>query len=226
MGSFVNKLWVKVAAWVVAGIICGLNITLLVSVISGWIVSAGPSAAWIWATIVPLVAAGVLLQIYISLPKSWKLWRKPVTRPPEKIELVPQRFSKIGVAIDYSTVDAKVLSHAQTLAKGYGASLFLFHVVEGVGGQLFGSEAFDDEAREDKNLIESVAEQIRKTGVEVTTALGYGRVAEQIIKLSHEGNVDLLIMGGHGHRGLKDLIFGTSVSKVRHGVTVPVLVVQ
>jgi manganese transport protein len=226
MGSFVNRMWVKTVAWIVAGVICGLNITLLLQVVSGWIVSAGPSAPWIWATIVPLVVAGILLQIYISLPKSWKLWRKPVPRPPEKIELVPQRFSKIGVAIDYSAVDTKVLSHAQTLAKGYGASLFIFHVVEGVGGQLFGSEAYDDEAREDKNLIENVAEQIRRTGVEVSTALGYGRVAEQIVKLAHEENVDLLIMGGHGHRGFKDLIFGTSVSKVRHGLTIPVLVVQ
>ncbi|HTP12149.1 MAG TPA: universal stress protein [Bacteroidota bacterium] len=47
-----------------------------------------------------------------------------------------------------------------------------------------------------------------------------------MIKLSREGNIDLLVMGGHGHRGLKDLVFGTSVSKVRHGLKIPVLVVQ
>jgi manganese transport protein len=226
MGVFVNKAWVKVLAWIVAGVICMLNSTLLVSQLSNRISDAGPNAIWLWLTAVPIAAAGALLQIYISLPKSWKLWRKPAPRVPERIELVPQRFSKIGVAIDYSPVDAKVLSHAQSLAKGYGASLFLFHVVEGVGGQLFGSDAFDDEARQDKEHIESVAEQIRNTGVEVTTALGYGQVPAQIIKLSHEVGVDLLVMGGHGHRGLKDLFFGTSVSKVRHGLTIPVLVVQ
>ena len=140
--------------------------------------------------------------------------------------LVPQRFSKIGVAIDYSAVDSKVLSHAQTLAKGYGASLTLFHVVEGVGGQLFGSEAYDDEARHDKEQIEALAEQIRKTGVETGTALAYGHVPQGLIKLSREHGIDLLVMGGHGHRGLKDVFFGTSVSKVRHGIAVPVLVVQ
>jgi manganese transport protein len=226
MGAFVNKPWVKVLAWIVAGVICILNSTLLGQQISQWISDAGSNAIWLWLTAVPLAFAGALLQIYISLPKSWKVWRKPVPRVPERIELIPQRFSKIGVAIDYSLVDAKVLSHAQSLAKGYGASLFLFHIVEGVGGQLFGSDAFDDEARQDKEHIENVAEQIRKTGVEVTTALGYGRVPEQIIKLSHEGGIDLLVMGGHGHRGLKDLFFGTSVSKVRHGLAIPVLVVQ
>ena len=38
--------------------------------------------------------------------------------------------------------------------------------------------------------------------------------------------VDLLVMGGHRHRGLKDLFFGASVSKVRHQLSIPVLVVQ
>jgi len=226
MGAFVNNAWVKVLAWIVAGAICLLNSSLLINLITQWIASAGPYAFWIWTTAVPIAVAGALLQIYISLPKSWKVWRKPAPRVPEKIELVPQRFSKIGVSIDYSPVDAKVLSHAQSLAKGYGASLFLFHVVEGVGGQLFGSDAFDDEARQDKEHLESVAEQIRKTGVEVATALGYGRVPEQIIRLSRENGIDLLVMGGHGHRGLKDLFFGTSISQVRHALAIPVLVVQ
>ncbi len=226
MGVFVNKPWVKVLAWMVAGTICGLNSTLLVEQISRWISGAGSNAIWLWLTAVPLAVTGALFQIYISLPKSWKIWRKPAPRVPQKIELVPQRFSKIGVALDYSAVDPKVLSHAQSLAKGYGASLFLFHVVEGVGGQLFGSDAFDDEAREDKEHLESVAEQIRRTGVDVTTSLGYGRAPDQIVKLSREMEVDLLVMGGHRHRGLKDLFFGTSVSKVRHALAIPVLVVQ
>ena len=226
MGSFANKLWVKVLAWIVAGTICGLNSALLISQLSHWISSAGSNAIWIWITAIPLAAAGALLQIYISLPKSWKIWRKPAPALPEKINLVPQKFSKIGVAIDYSAVDAKVLSHAQSLAKGYGATLLLMHVVEGVGGQLFGNEAFDDEARHDLEGIEALAAQIRITGVEVQTTLGYGKVPEQIVKISKESGIDLLVMGGHGHRGLKDIFFGTSVSKVRHGLSVPVLVVQ
>ena len=37
---------------------------------------------------------------------------------------------------------------------------------------------------------------------------------------------DLLIMGAHGHTGLKDLIFGTTINSVRHHVRVPLLVVK
>jgi manganese transport protein len=226
MGVFVNKGWVKVLAWIVAGILCYLNTSLIVNQIQNWFASAGPDTLWLWLTVVPLAVGGAMLQIYVSLPKSWKVWRKPAPPAPETIELVPQRFSKIGVAIDFSAVDAKVLSHAQTLAKGYGAELFLFHIVEGVAGQLFSSEAYDDEARHDKDQIEAFARQIRDTGVPVSVILGYGRVPEQLVKLSKESSIDLLIMGGHGHSGWKDIFFGTSVSKVRHGVSIPVLVVQ
>jgi manganese transport protein len=39
-------------------------------------------------------------------------------------------------------------------------------------------------------------------------------------------NPDLLIMGAHGHTGLKDVIFGTTINAVRHEVKVPLLVVK
>jgi len=32
-------------------------------------------------------------------------------------------------------------------------------------------------------------------------------------------------MGAHGHTGIKDLIFGTTINGVRHAVSAPVLVV-
>jgi manganese transport protein len=32
-------------------------------------------------------------------------------------------------------------------------------------------------------------------------------------------------MGAHGHRGVKDLIFGNTINGVRHEVSAPVLVV-
>ena len=56
--------------------------------------------------------------------------------------------------------------------------------------------------------------------------LGYGRVPDQLIKLSKESEINLLIMGGHGHRGIKDIFFGASISRVRHALAIPVLVVQ
>ena len=45
-------------------------------------------------------------------------------------------------------------------------------------------------------------------------------------KAPKETKIDLLLIGGHRHRGLKDIFFGASVSSVRHQLSIPVLVVQ
>jgi manganese transport protein len=226
MGSFANKWWVNVLAWVTAAIVVVLNANLLVGQISQWINAAGEHALWLWMTVVPLAVGCGLLLMYISTPKSWKFWEKPMPRVREKIELEPQFYSKIGVALDYGLLDSKVLSHARTLAQHHGATIYLFHVVEGVSGQVFGTEAYDEEARQDREHLEAIAEKVQASGVEAHAVLGYGRVPEQLIRLSKENGVDLLVMGGHRHRGLKDLIFGASISRVRHALAIPVLVVQ
>jgi manganese transport protein len=99
-------------------------------------------------------------------------------------------------------------------------------VVEGVGGQLLGTDAYDDEAREDHEHVEKHAAQLRAMGLEVDAVLGFGKVTSELIRLSKQYHVDVLMMGGHGHRGWKDILFGTSVTKVRHGLSIPVFVVQ
>lgn len=42
----------------------------------------------------------------------------------------------------------------------------------------------------------------------------------------NHNKADLLVMGAHGHRGLKDLLPGATVDAVRHKVQIPVLVVK
>jgi manganese transport protein len=48
---------------------------------------------------------------------------------------------------------------------------------------------------------------------------------DAIVRKARELNPDLIVMGAHGHRGVKDLIFGNTINGVRHEVSAPVLVV-
>jgi manganese transport protein len=226
MGTFTNKQWVKVLAWIVAVIIVVLNGRLVISAMRDWIMNAGGGSIILWFTIVPLIAGIFLLLLYISLPKSWRRRKPSMPTEIEQFEIVPHQYSCIGVALDLGAMDTKVLSHAQSLAQQNGARLVLLHVVEGVGGQLFGQHAYDDETRDDMQHLEKHAEELRNTGIIVQAELGFGRVPKEIVRIAKEKNVDLLVMGGHGHSGIKDLIFGTSISKVRHELKIPVLVVQ
>jgi manganese transport protein len=225
MKSFANAPWVKITAWISAVIIIVLNVRLVVGTITGWMEALGEGSFVLWLTVVPIIVFIFLLLIYISLPKSWRKRRLAMPVQVEHIEFASHGFKKIGIAIDLGAVDEKVLSVAQQMAKQNSASLVLMHVVEGVGGQLLGRNAYDNEARDDYDHLNQHAEQLRQTGVEVEAILGFGRVAKEIVRLVKENEVDLLIMGSHGHKGLKDLLFGTSISKVRHGLKIPVLVV-
>jgi manganese transport protein len=226
MGTFANKQWVKILAWIAAVIIVVLNARLAISTITDWITNAGDGSIILWFMTVPMIAGIFILLIYISLPKSWRRRKPTMPSEIEQLEFVPQRYSCIGVALDLGVMDPKVLSHAQSLAQQNGARLVLFHVVEGVGGQLFGKHAYDDETRDDMQHLEKHAEELKNTGIDVQAVLGFGRVTKEIIRIAKEQKIDLLVMGGHGHRGMKDLIFGTSISKVRHRLKIPVLVVQ
>ena len=35
-----------------------------------------------------------------------------------------------------------------------------------------------------------------------------------------------MVLGGHGHRGLRDLLYGDTISGVRHGLDIPVITVR
>ncbi len=225
MGEFANNVWVRILAWVVAIIIIGLNANLVIDTITE-LIQESNGALWPWLTVVPVAVGCALLLVYIALPKFFRRRKEPVPLPATSFELVDQNYARIGVALDYGGMDVKVLSHAVSAVKRNEAALYLFHVVEGVSGQLFGGEAYDDEARKDKEHLEAIAAQLREKAIEVHAMLGYGRVPKQLVKLSTENNIDLLIMGAHGHRGVKDLIFGASISEVRHALSIPVLVVK
>jgi manganese transport protein len=63
--------------------------------------------------------------------------------------------------------------------------------------------------------------------IEVETAIRHGsRPNTEIDRYAREIGADLLVMGAHGHRRIKDLIFGTTIDPVRHALNLPILVVR
>ncbi len=106
------------------------------------------------------------------------------------------------------------------------AVLYLFHVVEGAGGVLYGSDAYDAEARDDEEYLKELASTLGQRGVVVETYLGFGDVVNELTRMAQEQKIDILVLGGHGHRGISDILFGSTISPIRHGLKIPVLVVR
>ena len=234
MGPFVSPWWVKILAWSVTAIIISLNGKLVFEEINSWFEAAGQ-----WQWLVSLVVFPVTLGLSVLL--LWMTFRreKPFLEEPEVSaeEVVSQaagmqrRFKRIGVALEAKPSDAAMLAEAVALAKNHHAELLLMHVVDGVGGTWYGTQTGDSESREDEIYLEALVNRLRselpKQDVPAIDAvLGYGDAATELVNIANEKNVDLVVMGGHGHRGLLDLLYGTTISGVRHGLNMPVITVR
>jgi manganese transport protein len=231
MGVFVIKPWVKISAWISAIIIVGLNVKLVLQEVQGWLVGAGDDAWIIWVTVVPVCLASAFLLLYITF--------KPLLdrRTGERKAKVPHGtavtldvssspvYKRIAVTLDFSSIDNLTVQSA--LAQGgQQAQYILLHVVETAGAMVYGSDIADHESSEDRDSLENYRVQLEAKGYKVEMRIGYGNPTRKIPSMVKDFDADLLVMGAHGHRFFKDLIFGTTVDTVRHRVKIPVLIVR
>jgi manganese transport protein len=83
----------------------------------------------------------------------------------------------------------------------------------------------DRESRTDQSRLELYTAELGELGVAAEYDLGFGRPVEELTRLVQQHRADFLVMGSHGHRGLGDLLHGTTVEALRHQLDIPVLVV-
>ncbi len=229
MKEFAIKPWVRICAWAAAGLIVSLNVKLVIESITGWI-SGSQDPTYIYLFIIPLVSAAGLLLAYITF---FPFFKKILQRAKAKTPHGEQRpiliahepaYRHIAVAVDFSEKDSIAISHA--LAQGgKRASYLLIHVVETAGARLMNEEIDDMETESDKLNLKKYVKELSAEGFEARLAVGYGNPKRAIPDIVNNSKADLLVMGAHGHRGFKDLLFGTTVDAVRHRVKIPVLIV-
>jgi manganese transport protein len=81
--------------------------------------------------------------------------------------------------------------------------------------------------RAGQEYLDHIAESLRAQSIEVETVIVHdSKPRRAIIQTGRQIQPDLVIMGAHGHKGLKDLFFGTTINKVRHELNVPLLIVR
>jgi manganese transport protein len=243
MGSFANPWWVQVLAVVVTAIIMGLNGKLAFDAISGW-VAAFSGAWWVWGVILPLTAGLVVMLIYMVvlpfLPRAAAA-RKPVmaeraekpaesAKPEPIVAEEPLRwhsgsYRRIAVAVELLEADENILDFLRRAQLAPEAELLFVHVAESAASRWLGEQSLDSESREDMAGLEGLAKEFTERGTRSSVRLGHGDPAREIARIAHEEHADLLVTGSHGHKGLSDVVFGATVSGVRHLVTCPILTV-
>ncbi len=134
-------------------------------------------------------------------------------------------FKHIAVALDFGGQDEKLVAFALGQGKP-GSSYVLVHVVESASAKLLGDASADIESEKDSEQLQAYAQQLQAMGNNATARLGYRNRIAEIVRIVKEEKADLLVMGAHGHSGLKDLVYGETINRVRHELKIPVLVVN
>lgn len=228
MKGFAIKLWVKILAWISAGAIVILNIKLVTEEIAGW--SKTANAWYIYGLIVPVAVLIGLLLLYIFVYPIVSAREKISNNVPhgnaldiENVEKI--KYKKIGITVDFSKNDRNTIKHA-LLQGGKTAEYHLIHIVETAAARYHGKATMDHETLSDAENLEKYKVNLAELGYQAFPHIGFGGAAGSIAEITKANALELLVMGAHGHKGLKDLIFGTTVEAVRHKVTIPVLVVR
>jgi manganese transport protein len=141
--------------------------------------------------------------------------------------LTAPTYHRILVPLDHSDLDRLALSHAAGLALRNRGCIYLLHVEEGVTSQIFGQESSTAEVEAGRRYLDSLVESLGEMEIDVETAIRHGSdPRREIVRYAREIQPDLLVMGAHGHGGIKDLIFGNTINPVRHALNIPILVVR
>jgi manganese transport protein len=233
MSEFVNAPWVRLLAWSAAVIIVGLNIKLVIQTLGSWISQAGGYQWIILITVVPLVVAIGLLLLWVSfhpwLPRWAKELGKPALRMPEVsgAELRAPSYRTILVPLDHTDGDREALSHGAALARMHNARVYLVHVEEGVTSQLYGDLAASAEIETGLKYFHDILDSLRSQQIDAELIVRHsGNPGEEIVRVARDLRPDLVVMGAHGHTGLKDILFGATINSVRHDLRTPLLIVR
>jgi nucleotide-binding universal stress UspA family protein len=102
----------------------------------------------------------------------------------------------------------------------------LLHVADGWAARTFGADAVSPEITEDTAYLRKVQAEFQSAGIPAEAELAFGEPGEQIVKWVKEKSCDLVAMSTHGHRFMADLFLGSTSRRVRHSVSVPVLLLD
>ena len=137
-------------------------------------------------------------------------------------------YRRILVAVENSAADRTILDHVCALAKLTGGELVLVHVADGWAARHFDELQLreSEEMKADRDYLIRVESQLRQAGFTVESRLAMGDPATEIARVAAAEDVDLIAMSTHGHRFIKDILLGATADRLRHRVSVPVLLLR
>jgi nucleotide-binding universal stress UspA family protein len=140
-----------------------------------------------------------------------------------------KEIKKILVPVDFSAASEVLARYSKIMAKTFDAEILLLHVLMDLGDlhQVYVPQDTLKKVEEDalkgvKNQMESFAKNNFKD-FNVKTEIIIGDPAAEIVEFATKQDVDLIIMGTHGRKGIDKIVFGSVAQRVVKRATCPVV---
>jgi universal stress protein A len=141
-------------------------------------------------------------------------------------------FRRIVCPTDFSPTADAAARHAASLARAYQGELVLLHVLPQLHYPLRGlgmAESFPNlqlelHTRAKERLAE--AAKALGSGFTLRTEIRDGEAYEQVLACAREHQADVIVLGTHGHTGLKHALLGSTAERVVRLAECPVLTVR
>ena len=146
---------------------------------------------------------------------------------------MPQ-IKRILVPTDFSYTSDLAVEYAIDLARKYGASIHVLHVLEDVNFTAVYPDGFFAELptlraqlmTQAQARIAETADKCVATNLTVTTQVTDGRPARVIAEIAALRGTELIVMGTHGRGGVAHMVMGSVAERVVRTAPCPVFTVR
>jgi nucleotide-binding universal stress UspA family protein len=139
----------------------------------------------------------------------------------------------ILVAVDLSGASGKILNYVKTLALGLPAKVWLLYAEKpdlgfvgfGPGRPQSALDKVAEDFREKREELQNEVDKLQSSGIDAESLLVQGVAVEVILDEASKLNIDLIVVGSHGHGAVYHMVIGSVSEGVLHRSSCPVLVV-
>lgn len=164
----------------------------------------------------------------MPLRKSHKSFYGKIN-PMDSSDDLPIRFDKILLTTDFSSISEKALPYAAAIARHFGATLYVVHVIATEDyAHIPASERTQALARmkqEAERQITATLATSHFQGIPHKIILDHGDVLAVLSQTVEDQNIDLIVTGTHGKHGLEKLLSGSMAEEIFRLASAPVLAI-
>jgi len=132
-------------------------------------------------------------------------------------------------ATDFSEYSRRALPYLTSLARKFGSSVYLWHIVMPsqltIGAPEAAPSLDESEWRSSAEELNEIAHRPEFDGLNVKAILPGGTVHDELIRIVNENRIDLILVGTHGRTGTRRPMAGSVAEQVCGSASCPVLTV-